>query len=82
MDLNIYLEDSPQHLWVIKMHIILGSFLPYSSYFLAYEYFNFYAVKLTKHLEHDGNKSKLNLLIPLITSPLAEAISVVSNKNY
>ena len=42
---------------------------------------NFYAVKLTKGLEKDGEKSKFNLLIPLITSPLAEAVSVISN-NY
>lgn len=39
---------------------------------------NYYAIKLTKCLEKDGEKSKLNLLIPLITSPLAEAVSVIS----
>ncbi|CAK93417.1 unnamed protein product (macronuclear) [Paramecium tetraurelia] len=57
---------------------VMGSFIPYGSYFLAYEYMNYYAIKLTKGLEKDGEKSKLNLLIPLITSPLAEAVSVIT----
>lgn len=49
---------------------------------MAYEYLNSYAVKFTKSLEKDGEKSKLNLLIPLITSPLAEVLSVISNNFY
>ncbi|CAD8193568.1 unnamed protein product [Paramecium pentaurelia] len=57
---------------------VMGSFVPYGSYFLAYEYMNSYAIKITKGLEKDGKKSKLNLLIPLITSPLAEAVSVIT----
>jgi hypothetical protein len=54
-----------------------GSFLPYGTYFLAYEYLNSLAVKLTAKL--DQNKFKhINLLIPLITAPLAEVACVIS----
>lgn len=56
---------------------IFGSFVPYGSYFLAYEYFNHWAVKLTSKLDSERFKH-INLLIPLLTAPLAEVISVAS----
>jgi len=54
-----------------------GSFIPYGSYFLVYEYLNSLAVKMTAKLDSERFKH-INLLIPLITAPMAEVACVAS----
>lgn len=56
---------------------IPGAFLPYSTYFFVYEWLNHHTVKLTAKIKDDRFRH-INLLIPLITSPLAEIASVIS----
>ena len=56
---------------------IFGSFIPYGTYFLVYEYLNGYAVTLTAKLDKEKYKH-INLMIPLVTAPLAEIASVAS----
>lgn len=57
---------------------VFGSFIPYGTYFLVYEYLNSVAVKATAKLDNERFKH-INLLIPLVTAPLAEVACVASN---
>jgi hypothetical protein len=59
---------------------VFGSFIPYGTYFLVYEYLNSWAVKATAKLDSERYKH-INLLIPLITAPLAECACVASTIN-
>ncbi|KAM3129130.1 hypothetical protein pb186bvf_018766 [Paramecium bursaria] len=69
-------NEGPRYLFRGFSTTFMGSFVPFSTYFLIYEWLNHYAVKSTK--KDDGSKSKLNLLIPLVTAPIAEIASVLT----
>ena len=55
----------------------VGGFVPSVTYFFVYEYLNGIAVKLTSKVDKQRYKY-INLMIPLVTAPIAELACVLS----